>query len=289
MASILAKNFTLPTILLSGTCIQSLLTLILPFRYAFLPAFILLIGQVLNAILISQGVIKNPYMKNARLGKYTAQIPNADGTISPKASDKGVVVFLIGAVSHRYVQYTTVFTAYLLQYLSFLDVIKDGYTKQQSSPQGIFDPNFRKVADYFRNMFVGIEADAAKWGCEFILLPYLIPLLFVVVTLTQALLILDLGTGHRTVDLDDSNSLATLNVTYWQSIEQLHAYAQSPAHREGWAWWDEYRKQHNAVGIYHETYFAPAGQWETIYENCMPTGLGKSWSSFLLLRNSLGF
>lgn len=78
------------------------------------------------------------------------------------------------------------------------------------------------------------------------------------------------------MDLDDSSSVSTLSVTYWQSIEQLHAYAQSPAHREGWAWWDEYRKQHNEVGIYHETYFAPAGQWETIYENCMPLGLGES-------------
>lgn len=35
-----------------------------------------------------------------------------------------------------------------------------------SRPQGIFDPNFRKVGDFFENMFVGIEADAAKWGCQ---------------------------------------------------------------------------------------------------------------------------
>ncbi|KAL8797442.1 MAG: hypothetical protein Q9195_000258 [Heterodermia aff. obscurata] len=217
MASRLAKNFTLPTLLLFGACLQSLLTLVLPFRYALLPAFTLLAGQVINTVLISKGYVKNPYMKDARLGKYTAQIPHADGTVSQQASDKGVVVFLIGAVSH--------------------------------GPQGIFDPNFRKVGDFFQNMFVGIEADAAKWGY--------------------------LGTGYDTLDLDSSNSLSALHVSYWQSIEQLHAFAQSPAHREGWAWWDEYRKQHNEVGIYHETYFSPANHWETIYENCMPIGLGR--------------
>ena len=102
MAAIVAKNFTLPTILLSGACLQSLLTLLLPIRYALLPAFTLLIGQVFNTALISKGYIKNPLMKGARVGKYTAQIPNADGSVSQKASDKGVVVFMIGAVSHRY-------------------------------------------------------------------------------------------------------------------------------------------------------------------------------------------
>ena len=102
MAATVAKNFTLPTILLSGAFLQSLLTLLLPIRYALLPAFTLLLGQVLNTALISKGYIKNPLMNGARLGKYTAQIPNADGTVSQKASDKGIVVFLIGAVSHRY-------------------------------------------------------------------------------------------------------------------------------------------------------------------------------------------
>ena len=87
----------------TGACLQSILTLILPFRYAFLPAFILLIGQVINTILISQNIINNPYMRNARIGKHTAQIPNADGTVSQRASDKGVVIFLLGAVSHRYI------------------------------------------------------------------------------------------------------------------------------------------------------------------------------------------
>lgn len=45
-------------------------------------------------------------------------------------------------------------------------------------------------------------------------------------------------------------------------------------HREAWSWWDEYRKTHHDVGIYHETYFAPKGSWETIYENMHPFGMG---------------
>ena len=97
------NNFTLPTLLLTGACLQSLIYLILPFRYALLPAFLLLVGQVVNTILVSYNCTNNPYMKDAKIGKHTAQIPNADGSISQKASDKNVVVFMIGAVSHRYV------------------------------------------------------------------------------------------------------------------------------------------------------------------------------------------
>ena len=104
MSTAIRNNFSLPTLVVTGAGIQSLLSLILPFRYATLPAFIFLLVQVVNTALINQGFIKNPYMKNAKLGKHTAQIPNPDGTISQRASDKNIVVFMIGAVSHRYVQ-----------------------------------------------------------------------------------------------------------------------------------------------------------------------------------------
>ena len=100
MATILRNNFTLTTLLLIGACAQSLITLILPFRYAFLPAFTFLIGQIISTAAASLGYIKNPYMSNVRVGKHTAQIPNADGTISQQASDKKVVVFMIGATCH---------------------------------------------------------------------------------------------------------------------------------------------------------------------------------------------
>ena len=103
MATIIRNNFTLPTLLLTGACAQSLITLILPFRYAFLPAFTFLIGQVVYTTIMSLGYVKNPYMRNVNVGKYTAQIPNADGSISQKASDKNVVVFMIGSTSHRYI------------------------------------------------------------------------------------------------------------------------------------------------------------------------------------------
>ena len=124
------------------------------------------------------------------------------------------------------------------------------------------------MGDFFRNMWVGIDAEPAKWGCKSTLdYPYFS-------SSANAINVVDLGTGHRSIDMDGPNGIKTLNVTYWESIEQLHAYAQSPAHREGWAWWDEYRKKHSDVGIMHETYLSPAGYWETIYENCHPIGLG---------------
>ena len=75
--------------------------------------------------------------------------------------------------------------------------------------------------------------------------------------------------------MDGANGIKTIHISYWKSIEHLHAFAHSPSHREGWAWWDEYRKHSSDIGIYHETYLSPAGHWETIYENCQPLGLGE--------------
>ena len=149
MSAIVRNNFSLPTLLLAGACIQSLITLVFPFRYAILPVFAFLAGQIVYTAITSLGYVNNPYMRHVRGGKFTAQIPNADGTISQKASDKNVVVFLIGATSHRC--------------LTFLH--SPASVLKASSAQGIFDPGFRQLGDSFRNMFVQIEADPAKWGC----------------------------------------------------------------------------------------------------------------------------
>ena len=85
----------------------------------------------------------------------------------------------------------------------------------------------------------------------------------------------DLGRSNPLIELNPSGSFTTCTLTYWQSIEHLHAFAHAPVHREGWSWWDQYRREHKDVGIYHETYFSPKGNWETIYENMQPFGMGK--------------
>lgn len=59
-------------------------------------------------------------------------------------------------------------------------------------------------------------------------------------------------------------------------MESLHAFAQGPAHRAGWNWWNRTVKQHPHIGIMHEVYAAPKGHWENIYVNCPPFGMGES-------------
>ena len=63
-------------------------------------------------------------------------------------------------------------------------------------------------------------------------------------------------------------------ISYWRSIEDLHAFAHGPLHRQAWTWWEKTLKQHDAIGINHEIYEADAGHWENVYINFQPTGLG---------------
>ncbi|WP_046176344.1 DUF4188 domain-containing protein [Domibacillus indicus] len=65
-------------------------------------------------------------------------------------------------------------------------------------------------------------------------------------------------------------------VQYWDSKENLYAYAKGEKHMK--AWKDFYQKaaSSQAVGIYHETYIVTPGSYETFY-NCMPAfGLSKA-------------
>ena len=94
------NNCTLPTLLLTGACLQSLLSLLLPFRYALLPAFFLLLLRIGKTALISLGYTRNPYEDDIKTNKWTAQVPNRNG-VPEKASDNGVVVFMIGASSNQ--------------------------------------------------------------------------------------------------------------------------------------------------------------------------------------------
>jgi len=68
-------------------------------------------------------------------------------------------------------------------------------------------------------------------------------------------------------------------VQYWQSFEQLEAYARS---HEGQHWpaWVAFNKRlgnsRGDVGIWHETYLVPAGRYEAIYSGMPPFGLGQA-------------
>lgn len=67
-------------------------------------------------------------------------------------------------------------------------------------------------------------------------------------------------------------------VQYWQSFEKLAAYARSSeaAHLPAWAAFNRRTSNNGDVGIWHETYRITPGNFECIYGNMPPYGLGKA-------------
>lgn len=65
-------------------------------------------------------------------------------------------------------------------------------------------------------------------------------------------------------------------VQYWRSFEHLHAYAvnNDAEHLPAWRAFNRSVGTSGDVGIWHETYLIPAGQYEAIYNAMPPYGLG---------------
>ncbi|TDU89916.1 uncharacterized protein DUF4188 [Kribbella voronezhensis] len=70
----------------------------------------------------------------------------------------------------------------------------------------------------------------------------------------------------------------TTMLQYWESTEKLQAFANDPdrTHRPAWTEFYKLAYKGNNVGIWHETYVVPAGNFETIYGNMPLLGLGKA-------------
>ena len=73
---------------------------------------------------------------------------------------------------------------------------------------------------------------------------------------------------------DANGATENLFISYWRSIECVHAYAHSPLHREAWLWWDKTLSAHKHIGFMHEVFEAPKGMWEGVYINFQPVLLG---------------
>jgi len=69
-----------------------------------------------------------------------------------------------------------------------------------------------------------------------------------------------------------------LVLQYWRSLEQLLAYARNKdaEHLPAWHAFTKAVGINGTVGIWHETYAASPGSYETIYVNMPPFGLGRA-------------
>ena len=72
-----------------------------------------------------------------------------------------------------------------------------------------------------------------------------------------------------------------LIVQYWRSFEHLERFANEPTTRTATAWRNYWKRVGNdtRTGIWHETYLVRAGEYEAIYGNMPPFGLGKARAS----------
>ena len=72
-------------------------------------------------------------------------------------------------------------------------------------------------------------------------------------------------------------SQGPLIVQYWSSVDKLMSYAsdRSAEHYPAWAAFNRRIGTSGDVGIWHETYSVPRGNYESIYVNMPAFGLGK--------------
>jgi hypothetical protein len=72
----------------------------------------------------------------------------------------------------------------------------------------------------------------------------------------------------------------TIMVQYWRSMDALMSYAKNreAEHLPAWQSFNKLVGTSGDVGIWHETYRVRPGDYESVYVNMMPFGLGKAGS-----------
>jgi hypothetical protein len=72
--------------------------------------------------------------------------------------------------------------------------------------------------------------------------------------------------------------LGTIIVQYWRSFEHLERFANDTDDLHVVAWRNYWKRvaRSDRTGIWHETYLVRAGEYESIYGNMPPYGLGKA-------------
>ena len=63
---------------------------------------------------------------------------------------------------------------------------------------------------------------------------------------------------------DERGVVEVMFLSYWRSIEDLHAFAHAPLHRDAWMWFEKTIKAHGYMGVNHEIYEADRGHWVSV-------------------------
>ncbi|KAL3446095.1 hypothetical protein BJX65DRAFT_134576 [Aspergillus insuetus] len=121
---------------------------------------------------------------------------------------------------------------------------------RSNHPLGILAPGMVALGKYVKEMVRDMTSDAEKYGV--------------------------LGLS-RWVKQEDPAGNETMFLFYLRDYDGLHRFAHDKLHMDGLAWWTTIVKDHPHISILHETYVVPKGQWENIYINSKPTGMGDTW------------
>jgi len=105
MAGLKLKYFrddlTVSTWILLGACFQTLFLSILPATLATTPALLLLLYRMVVSISTRKGLLPDPSTKGVRMGRFSNQIPEPDGSFASTPSYQEVVVLILGARSNQ--------------------------------------------------------------------------------------------------------------------------------------------------------------------------------------------
>ncbi|KAL1841769.1 hypothetical protein VTJ49DRAFT_6607 [Mycothermus thermophilus] len=252
LASLVKSTFHLSTLLLLGALVQGLLSLILPPRYALLPAIFLLLRTAIHTVQTLSAASASDYYVRTQ------------GVISPKTS-AGLPPLTSFSPSHSDQDNQTSHTT-----------TTKAATGEQENRQGqglvVFHigvrfhhplsaagtPHARELGAYFQACHTTLLSEAKKYGCLG-------------------------GSTYRSEGADNNNVF--LSVYYFRDLEGLERFAREKegVHMKAWKWYESLAKDGGGdvmdsparhFGIFHETFCVPAGKWETLYVNMPPTLLG---------------
>lgn len=128
-------------------------------------------------------------------------------------------------------------------------------------PNGRFSPGSKEIGAYFSKMWKDAEAQRTRYG-------YL--------GNTPAMAaepdeLEDYGSGNGHM-----KGKTLMWLSYWKTLDGLHDFSHAEAHMKGWNWWYAGAgKKYKHIGIMHEVYEVPAGNWENIFYNFRPFGICK--------------
>lgn len=129
-----------------------------------------------------------------------------------------------------------------------------------SHPNGSFSPGSKQLGEYFANMWKDASENREKYGY--------------------------LGNTPTMVTQDDGNrpdaqGKTLFYLSYWKSLEGLHKFAHGKVHMKGQMWWDNgAMNKYSHIGMMHEVYEVPKGNWENVFHNFRPFGICECFSFY---------